>query len=64
MTEAVVVFRPGTVDTAAEAVCVVLESHMVGFTDAAKRQFVKRVCKLVRERPLPYEWPKAEDFWP
>jgi hypothetical protein len=47
MTENVVVFCPGTVEAAAETLCVVLESHMTNFTDVAKRQFVKRVCKLV-----------------
>lgn len=51
MTEAVVLFEPVTIDAAVDAVCTTLESHMPNFTDLAKRQFVKRVCKLVAARP-------------
>ena len=49
MTEAVVVFPPGAVEAADDAVRAVLESHMVGFTDAARQQFVKRVAKRLKE---------------
>jgi hypothetical protein len=48
MTEAVVVFTPGAVEAAVDAVCTALESHMEDFTDVAKRQFVKRVCERIR----------------
>ena len=47
MTESVVVFCPGTIEAAADAVRFVLEGRMTNFTDTAKRQFVQRVCKLV-----------------
>jgi hypothetical protein len=59
MTEAVVVFPPGAEETAVDAVRAALESHMAGFTDLARRQFVKRVAKRLKEAAERPEGPRS-----
>jgi molybdopterin biosynthesis enzyme MoaB len=49
VTEVVVVFPAGAEDAAVDAVRAVIESHMAGFTDAARQQFVKRVARRLKE---------------